>query len=510
VNEHINFPADSQAILTVHDMTKAYQGVLALDNISLSFRRGEIHAIVGENGAGKSTLIKILSGFLSPTCGSFTIDEKTFTSITPRQARAQGIGVIYQDPNLVRSVSVAENVFLGSYPGSRFFIDRKAMEKRTGEILAELGVNIDPGETVENLSAAQMQFVEIAKALVQNIRFLILDEPTAPLTVKDADVLFKLIGRLKKNGVTIIYISHRLNEIYRISDRLTVMRDGRVVTTEKTADVSHERLIYLMVGRHLSESYPERTTTPCGEVLSVSRLCCDKVRDISFSLHKGEILGLAGLTGSGRTEIARMIFGADRKTAGEIRLNGREVEIDSPQRAVSLGIGYLPEDRKRQGVLMDLSVRDNISLPILRRLSHFLLLNRGKEEKVINKYQSNLQIKTPSLQQRVCNLSGGNQQKVALGKWLASSSRILIFDEPTQGIDVGTKYEIYQMMNRLTEQGISIIMISSELEELIGMSDRIVVLHDGRITGILDDRSKFTQETIMAMASRPAEEGGVA
>lgn len=507
MNQQSRSAAHDETILSVERVTKTYQGVVAVDDISLSFRRGEVHAIVGENGAGKSTLIKLLSGFTTPDRGSFTIDGHSFQQITPRQAMDEGIGVIYQEPNLVRNVSVAENVFLGNYLGNGLLINRPLMEQRTREIFAELNLLVDPREIVDNLGAAQMQFVEIAKAVVRDVKVLILDEPTAPLTTQDAQVLFRLVARLKEKGVTIIYISHRFGDIYALSDRLTVMRDGKVVTTAETREVPQDHLIYLMVGRHLSESYPPRSQAPGAVVLRVQGLSRANVQDVSFSLRRGEILGLAGLTGSGRTETVRMIFGADKKTAGEIELNGRRVNIDSPQAAVRMGIGYLPEDRKHHGLLMSLSIRENMSLPILRRLSRCLMLNRRREEDVVNRYSGVLRIKAPSLLQPVCNLSGGNQQKVVVSKWLATDCSILIFDEPTQGIDVGTKFEIYQMMNRLTEQGISIIMVSSEMEELIGMADRILVLHEGQLTGVLEERSQFTQERIMELASR-AKEGG--
>lgn len=496
-----------ETVLSIEGISKSYQGVIALDNVSMSFKKGEVHALVGENGAGKSTLIKIISGFTEADHGRFLMEGRSFAHITPRQARALGIGVIYQEPNLVPDASVAENVFLGDYLGNGVFINRRMMIQRTSEIFNELDVKIDPKEMVANLSAAQKQFVAIAKATAQDVKLLILDEPTAPLTNKDVDVLFRLIAMLKAKGVTIVYISHRLGEIYELSDRVTVMRDGKVITTEQTSEIPQDKLIYLMVGRQLSETFPPRASTPGEVILQAKNLAGGKIRDVSFFLRKGEILGLAGLTGSGRTEVVRMLFGADKKISGEIELNGKKVDINSPQKAVDFGIGLLPEDRKEQGVLMDLSIRENISLPILRRISRFLLLNRRKENETVNRYKDALQIKTPSLYQPVCTLSGGNQQKVALSKWLVSTSQILIFDEPTQGIDVGTKYEIYQMMNRLTEQGTSIIMVSSEMEELIGMSDRILVLHEGCVTGILEDKNLFTQEKIMEYASKTTEGG---
>jgi len=498
-----------ETILSIEGITKTYPGVVALDNVSVSFRKGEVHSLAGENGAGKSTLIKIISGFTAPDMGSFVIEGRSFAHITPRQAKTQGIGVIYQETNLVPDISVAENVFLGNYLGNGVFINRHLMVQRTSEVFKELDIGIDPKETVENLSAAQKQFVEIAKAAVQDVKILILDEPTASLTNKDVGVLIRLIAKLKAKGVAIVYISHRLDEIYELSDRVTVLRDGKIIATGQTSEIPQDKLIYLIVGRQLSDTFPLRSAAPGEVILQAKNLGRGKIRDVSFSLRKGEILGLAGLIGSGRTEVVRMLFGADKIALGEIELNGQKVDINSPQKAVNLGIGFLPEDRKEQGILMGLSIMENISLPILRRISRFMMLNRKKENETINLYKDALNIKTSSFHQPVCNLSGGNQQKVVVSKWLASTAQILIFDEPTQGIDVGTKYEIYQMMNRLTERGISIIMVSSEMEELIGMSDRILVLHEGRVTGILEDRHQFTQEKIMELASK-APEGGVA
>jgi ribose transport system ATP-binding protein len=506
-------PLDSQeagnsaheVVLSVENVTKTYQGVVALDKVSVSFWKGELHALVGENGAGKSTLIKIITGHTNPDGGCFSIHGQTFEHISPHQAKKHGVGAIYQDPHLAPDISVAENVFLGRYPGNRFFFNRGVMEQRTAEIFKELGIEINPKEAAGNLSAAQKQFVEIAKAAVQEVKLLILDEPTAPLTNKDARILYDLIERLKAKGVTIVYISHRLNEVYSLSDRITVMRDGKTIATGKTYEIPQNELIYQMVGRELTNPFPPRTGLPGEVVLQVKNLSRSGTTKVSFSLRRGEILGMAGLTGCGRTEVVRMLFGADKKTDGEIVLNGEPVTIDSPQQAIAQGIGFLPENRNEHGLFMNLSIQLNISLPILRYLSRFFLVDRKREKDTIDSFRDALSIKTPTLQQPVCNLSGGNQQKVVVSKWLVSSSQILVFDEPTQGIDVGAKFEIYQMMNQMTEQGISIIMVSSEMEELIHMSDRILVLHDGQITGILEDRDTFTQERIMELASYPAE-----
>ncbi len=494
-------------MISIRDIIKTYQNVTALDSVSLDIKKGEVHALVGENGAGKSTLIKILSGYTQPDKGTFTVDGHSYEQITPKQAMDAGIGVIHQEQNLIADVSVAENVFLGDYQGNGVFINRGKMKKKTEEVFSQLGVQINPSELVGNLSTAQMQMVSIAKAIVQDVKVLILDEPTAPLTNHDAGILFQIIERLKARQVTILYIFHRLEEIYELADRITVMRDGKIIETKQTEELPKQELIRLMVGRRLSETYPARNYRQGETVLKVESLSGNIIEDVSFTLHKGEILGIAGLVGSGRTELVRMLFGADKIRRGKIELNGNTVRITSPEKAVRLGMGFVPEDRKAQGVLMERSIKENMSLPLLRRISHFFFLDKKKEDGMILKYKEALNIKTPSLGQQVRNLSGGNQQKVVIGKWLASSSQILILDEPTQGIDVGAKYEIYQMMNRLTENGISIIMISSEMEEIIGMSDRIIVLYEGSAAGTLNDRKKFTQEKIMKLASG---EGGFA
>jgi ribose transport system ATP-binding protein len=503
-------PDSNKVILSVEGITKTYQGVVALDAVSVSFRAGEVHALVGENGAGKSTLIKVISGHTIPDEGYFSIDGQSFRHITPRQAQEHGIGIVYQEPNLAFDLSVSENMFLGKYPGNGVFIDRKKMERRTAEVFEELGISIDPREIVEYLSVAQKQLVEIAKAAVQNVKLLILDEPTAPLTDKEAQILYRLIDQLKDRGVTIVYITHRLGEVYALSNRVTVLRDGKVLATDSIDNISQDKLIYLMVGRELSQAFPRRARVPGEVILRVSNLGRANISNISFSLRKGEILGVAGLTGSGRTEMVRMLYGADKKDRGTIELGGKKVTIGSPQKAIALGIGFLPEDRKRHGVLMDHGIRENMSLPILKQLSWFLFLDRKKESRTVKHFMDALNIKAASPKQPVCNLSGGNQQKVVVGKWLASSSQVLIFDEPTQGIDVGTKYEIYQKMNQITEQGISIIMVSSETEELISMSDRIMVFRDGRIAGVLEDRNQFTQGRIRELSSSAAEGGWAA
>lgn len=488
--------------LSMKKITKTYPGVIALNDVSVDFIKGEVHALMGENGAGKSTLMKILSGVINPDSGCFEFKGKVYTKITPIQAQNIGIQIVHQELNLVSTLSVTENIYLGSFIGNGITVRFDEMRKRTQQYFDELEIRgIDPDAIVEDLTIAQMQLVEIVKAISRNVEVLILDEPTSPLTSYETELLFKIIENLKKRNVTIIYISHRMSEIYRIADRITVLRDGSKIDTRAINDVSRADLIRMMVGRDLNETYPERLTKPGEVILEATDIAGNGMRHMNLHLRKGEILGLAGLVGAGRTEFARLIYGADKMEHGTIKLEGKLVNIKNPADAVDLGIGLLPEDRKQQGVILDLSIEQNIALPVLKSISTFFTINRNKEKKIVDNHINSLRIKTPSPAQLVGNLSGGNQQKVVVSKWLASNVKVLIFDEPTRGIDVGAKQEIYQLMNQLTERGISIIMISSEMEELIGMSDRILVLREGNIVGELSDRAQFTQENIMQLAA---------
>ncbi len=492
------------SILKISNITKEYPGVKALDNVSIDITEGEIHALVGENGAGKSTLIKLISGAITPEEGTIEIDGKIYNSMNPHLSRELGIEVIYQEFTLIPSLSVAENIFMGSYPGNKVTIDFAEMERKTREVFRLMQVDIDPNTIVKDLTVAYMQLVEIAKAISKNVRILVMDEPTAPLTTNEVDILLKLVKTLQKQGVSIIYVSHRLNEIYELSNRLTIFRDGNKIGTFVTKDISRNELVKQMVGRELNDTFPKRTHALGDEILKVENISGPGASDISFSLKKGEILGVAGLVGAGRTEMARLIFGAERLYSGQIILDGKPVMVKSPKDALKLGIGLVPEDRKRHGVILNLSVRNNITLSILQRISRFTVIKRPMEDSVIKEHKSALSIKTPSFAQKVQNLSGGNQQKVVLSKWLASKSKVLIFDEPTRGIDVGAKQEIYHLINRLSEEGLAIIMISSELEEVIGMSDRIMVLSEGRFSGMVE-KENFTQEYIMGLASEEFE-----
>ncbi|MEG1492222.1 MAG: sugar ABC transporter ATP-binding protein [Oscillospiraceae bacterium] len=491
---------EKKAILELKDICKQYPGVKALDNVSLNFYAGEIHALMGENGAGKSTLIKTLSGAITPDSGEISFENVTYSKMTPHISKELGIGVIYQEFNLMPTLSVAENIFAGNEIGGKILFNKKKIEAKTLEVFERMHVQINPCEKVQNLSVANMQLVEIAKALTRDVKILIMDEPTAPLTTNEVDILFEIVKILKSQGVTIIYISHRINEVFAIADRVSVLRDGCFISTSNTSEISRNELIRQMVGRDVNDAYPKRTLLPENPMLELEKLCGNGVTDISFAVRKREIVGLSGLVGAGRTETMRMVFGADPRQSGTIRLDGKEISPNNPKAAVELGIGLIPEDRKQQGLLIELPITWNTSMATMKDISKFSVLSKKKENKVVNSLIDSIQIKTPTITQLVKNLSGGNQQKVVLAKWLAAKCKVLIFDEPTRGIDVGARHEIYKLMNELCEQGLAIVMISSDMEELLGMSDRIVVLCEGQQAGILE-KSEFSQETILSMAS---------
>ena len=490
------------AILQLNSITKQYPGVVALDNVSVSFEKGEVHALLGENGAGKSTLIKVLSGAIVPNAGQIVMDGETFTQITPAVARKLGIGVIYQEFTLVPTLTVAENIFLGKEYRKGIFLDKKAMIQKAGEILRELDIDIDPRTPVKQLSVAYQQIVEISKALANDVKVLVMDEPTAPLTTAEVGSLFRMVRKLVDNGVTIIFISHRMEELFEIADRVTVLRDGTYVKTLNMKQTTTAELISLMVGRSIDEQYPQRTNCVIGEpVLEVEHIYADNfIKDVSFHVRAGEVVGLAGLIGAGRTELVRAIYGADPLQAGTIRLNGKKVELRSPAVSIATGVALVPENRKEQGVVLGMSIADNLIMSTVKKLSAWVFVKQKLCRKLVSEYIEKLRIKTPSAQQKVLNLSGGNQQKVVIGKFLAADPQVYIFDEPTRGIDVGAKHEIYQLMNQLVSQGKAIIMISSELPEILGMSDRILVMHEGRLVGEVS-REEATQEKIMAYAS---------
>ena len=492
----------SDNILELKHITKLYPGVVALNDVSLEVRRGEILALVGENGAGKSTLIKTCSGAITPTQGEIVINGKSFTGMTPQTSEQNGIGVIYQEFNLVGDLSVAENIFLGRAIRKGMVIDLKAMERESKKILDSLNIKINPKTLVKTLSVGYQQMVEIAKAVSQNAKLLIMDEPSAPLTSAEVEAMFAIVDKLKAGGVSIIYISHRLDEIFRLADRITILRDGQYVTTLNTNETNKDELVKYMVGRQLTEVYPKRDEICVKDevIFEAVNVSGNGDKNISFKIHRGEVLGLGGLVGAGRTEFAELMFGMKPKTAGKFIFKGKEISPKTPKDAIELGIGLVPEDRKKEGALLGMSIRCNINMPIYQRISKGTVINEKKEEEIAQTYRKEISIKTPTLDQLVKNLSGGNQQKVILAKWLAADSELLIFDEPTRGIDVGAKQEIYTLINHLVEQGKTVLMISSEMEELMGMSDRILILAEGNMTGELN-KSEFDQERIMQLAS---------
>jgi ABC-type sugar transport system ATPase subunit len=488
------------AILSVQHITKKYPGVLALNDISMDFHTGEVHAIMGENGAGKSTLIKVIAGAEVPNGGAIIVNGRSYDRMRTRLAMDLGIAIIYQELMMVPELSVAENVFLGTPLGRRGIVDHKAMRQKSLEIFADLDIKIDPTVSVKKLSVAYRQMVEITRALSRNAKILIMDEPSASLTEEEVEVMLRLVLRLKKTGVTVLYISHRLEEVFRVSDRISVLRDGNHIVTLDTAKTNREELIQYMVGRSLNETFPERKSKPGDTTMEIRGFTGNGVKDISFSVRSGEILGIGGLVGAGRTELAHLVFGAVTADRGELYLRGKKAIIRSPQDAIKYGIALIPEDRKQHGLLLESSILANISLPLLRKYSSGLFIRYRKVAGMAALQKDALNIKTPSLSQVVKNLSGGNQQKVVLAKWLAARCDYLIFDEPTRGIDVGAKQEIYKLLNELAGEGKCVIMISSEMEELIGVSDRIIVLCEGKIAGELQ-RSEFNQETILSLAS---------
>lgn len=488
-------------ILEVKHLSKYYAGVKALDDVSVSFKRGEVHALAGENGAGKSTLIKVLTGAIEPTAGEIILEGVSHSKLDPIWAITNGIAAIYQEFNLIPYLSVAENIYFGKEFTKGLFVDKKAMNEEVKKHLDEIGIQINPSVKIANIGVAYQQIVEIVKAVSTKSRILIMDEPTAPLTKKETEVLFTIIEKLKANNVTIIFISHRMEEMFQICDRVTVMRDGQYVITKDINDITRKELISYMVGRELGEDYPQRKKPIGDTVMSVKGYCNNKIKDVSFDLHRGEILGFGGLVGAGRTEIMQAIFGADNIQCGEMTLNGKRLKIKNPGSALDAGIGLIPEDRKNQGILLGLSVKENVSFSSLKQAMIGPFVDRKKDTEIADEYCKKLRIKTPNINQLAKNLSGGNQQKVVLAKMLATQCDVIIFDEPTRGIDVGAKQEIYNLMRQLADdEGKSIIMVSSEMPELIGMSDRIIVMRFGRIVGELP-KSEFSQESILEHAS---------
>ena len=492
---------NDEPILRLEHVTKAFPGVVALNDVSMTIRKGEAHILVGQNGAGKSSLVKLLTGIYFPDSGGMFFEGEPYAPKSTFDAFQKGIRVVHQEFNLLPYLSIAENIFLEKLPARHGFVDYGKLYKDAGEALKQVGFDIDPRTRVETLGVAQMQLVEIAKAVFHNSKVLIMDEPTATLTSKEIRTLFEIIERLKRRGVTIIYISHRLQEIYEIGDRVTVLRNGAYVATHPLSALTVNDLVKLMVGRDIGVEYPfDPDVTPGEEILKVEDLTIQGGKHrVSFSLRKGEILGISGLVGSGRTETVRAVFGADRAVEGKIYLHGRPVQIRSPKDAVCHGLSLLTEDRKSQGVILDMNIAVNMTLADLAKVAKNGILQRQAEKIEAERLVAETGTKTPSVDQLVRNLSGGNQQKVVLGKWLFRDAEVLIFDEPTRGIDVGARYEIYLLLWNLARIGKAIIVVSSDLDELIGISHRILVFSDGRITGELD-RASFDQEKILSYA----------
>ncbi len=495
----------NKTILSMKSIDKRFAGVHALKEVNFELREGEVHALVGENGAGKSTLMKILTGIHEKDSGEMLIDGRLFNPTNPKDALRWGVGIIHQELNMMEHLTVAQNIYIGreSMAANGILLDDKAQNQRAADLFKHLNMDINPKEKLANLTVGKQQMVEIAKAVSHNLKILILDEPTAALTDKEINELFAIMRDLASKGVAMVYISHRMDEIGEITDRITVMRDGANAGNGNTKDLTKEDIIHMMVGRVIYEE-PKTVShvQPDADiVLEVENLSAGKmVKDVSFKLKRSEILGFAGLMGAGRTETARAIFGADPYERGNIRINGKPVEILTPMDAIKYGMGYLSEDRKRYGLAINLSVLDNSIMTAYEKFEKSIFVNYSKARKVAQEYVEKLNTKTPSINQLIKNLSGGNQQKVVIAKWLIRNSDILIFDEPTRGIDVGAKSEIYHLMNELVKEGKSIIMISSELPEVLRMSDRIIVMCEGRITGELNIEDA-SQEKIMHLAT---------
>ena len=498
---------DAPTLLELRGISKRFPGVIALNDVNLEVRAGEVHALLGENGAGKSTLIKTIAGVYRPDDGDIRVDGKTALIRTPHDAQALGISTIFQEFTLAPDMTVAENIFLGREP-LRFaplaIVDRRALIRHTRDVLASLDLRIEPAAKVKHLGVAQQQMVEIAKALSLDARLIIMDEPTATLTAHEIERLFEAIDRLKRRGVAVIYVSHRLDEVKAICDRATILRDGAYIATVPVASTTIDEMIRLMVGRDLQDKFPKIAVEPREELLRVEGFTRKGVlHDVSFSVRRGEIVGIAGLVGSKRTETARAIFGADPIDGGRILLRGRPVKVRTPADAIASGIALIPEDRKRQGIFALLSVRENVVLSALERFSRMGLLSLRRERQRAQQFISSLRVATPDLEKRARDLSGGNQQKVVIAKWLNTDAEVFLFDEPTRGIDVGGKIEVYRLMGELLSRGAAIVMISSELPEILGLSDRILVMREGRICGEFT-RAEATEEKILNCALRGA------
>jgi ribose transport system ATP-binding protein len=506
-----NFSRESTVtpVLEMRGITKRFQGVSALENVNLTIYPGEVHALMGENGAGKSTLMKILAGAYTADEGEIRINGKPTKITDPASARQAGINLIYQELNVAPNLTVTENMFMGSELKKGQFLNRQAMQAEAQKVLDSLGANFDADTVVGRLAIAEQQQVEIARALKDKSRILVMDEPTAALSDRETERLFEVINKLRADGIAIIYISHRMEEIYALADRISVLRDGQYIGSLTRAEISPQRLVQMMVGRSMHNFYEhQRQTNPGAVVLEVKNISDGgKIQPVSFQLHAGEILGLAGLVGAGRTEVSRLIFGADPKASGEVWLNGKKLKINSPGDAIAAGIGYVPEDRKDQGLFLEMSSRKNIGLNRLQQDAKGGLVNWGSVNNIAKQAVENFNIRLANLEIRAVDLSGGNQQKLLLARWLAIKPTVLMLDEPTRGVDIGAKSEIYRIISDLAAQGVSILMVSSELPEVIGMSDRVLVMREGQLVGELNDSAgqEITQENIMRYATGATE-----
>lgn len=488
-------------VVQVEHLSKAFGGVQALRDVQLALYAGEVHALLGENGAGKSTLIKTITGIYAPDSGVLSLDGTPIRFNDARDAQKHGIAAIYQEPSLFPDLDIAENIFVGRQPTRAGRVDWQQMYAAARALLQQLGLSLDPRTKARELSVAQQQMVEIARSLSLNARVLIMDEPTSSLTQREVDEMFTIIRQLRDNGTAILFISHRLEELFAIADRVTTLRDGAYVGTRTMESVTSAELIQMMVGRNLDELFPKQTTVPGDVALEVVNLsAAGHFSDITFTLRKGEIVGMAGLIGAGRTDVARTIFGILPATTGTIRVDGKPVKISSPEQAMALGIGFVPEDRKAHGLVLEFPIAENITLPKLPAFARWGWLNHSAERSAAASGASQLEVKMASLEQAAGQLSGGNQQKVVLAKWLATHPRILILDEPTRGIDVGTKAAVHRLMSQLAAEGMAILMISSELPEVLGMSDRVLVMREGHLTGEFS-RERATPELIMQAAT---------
>lgn len=496
----------TSALLSLSGATKSFGAVVALTDGSIEILPGEIHALVGENGAGKSTLVKILAGVHQPNDGSFVVAGSDVVFKSPADSKAAGISVIYQEPTLFPDLSVAENIYIGRQPRGRLgLIDRSVMRRQARELFATLGVPIDPDRIADGLSIADQQIIEIAKAISLDASILVMDEPTAALSGVEVERLFAVARSLKEKGAGILFISHRFDEVFELCDRVTVMRDGAFIATHNTNDITADGLVREMVGRDIATLFPKEDAEIGAAVLTVDRLSRAGVfSDISFEVRAGEIVALSGLVGAGRTEVARAIFGIDRYDSGTVTVGGKKLKAHSPQAAISAGIGFVPEDRRKQGLVMELSVARNATLTLRNSLARFGLIDAARERSAAEEWTGRLQVKTGSQDLSVATLSGGNQQKVVIAKWLATMPKLLIVDEPTRGIDIGTKSEVHRLISQLAGQGIAVLMISSELPEVIGMADTVLVMHEGRISARLT-RDEATAEAIMHAASASTE-----